>query len=62
MTENLFEAQDDLTKKSGPKYSILALGYTGWGPGQLEYEIKQIPEMPTQKTSRVGGFGSTGVN
>jgi len=28
----------------------------------VEYEIKQIPEMPTQKTSRVGGFGSTGVN
>ena len=28
----------------------------------VEYEIKQIKEMPTQKTSRVGGFGSTGVN
>jgi len=28
----------------------------------VEYEIKQITEMPTQKTSRVGGFGSTGVN
>tara|TARA_R110000796_G_scaffold47404_1_gene114021 strand:+ start:4319 stop:4897 length:579 start_codon:yes stop_codon:yes gene_type:complete len=27
----------------------------------LEYEIKQITEMPTQKTDRVGGFGSTGV-
>ena len=32
---------DDLAKNSGPKYSILALGYTGWGPGQLEYEIKK---------------------
>ena len=38
---NTAEFFDDLTKKSGPKYSILALGYTGWGPGQLEYEIKQ---------------------
>ena len=28
----------------------------------LEYEIKRITEMPSQKTSRVGGFGSTGVN
>ena len=28
----------------------------------VEYEIKQITEIPTQKTSRVGGFGSTGVN
>ena len=28
----------------------------------VEYEIKRITEMPSQKTSRVGGFGSTGVN
>ncbi len=25
---------------SGPQNSILALGYAGWGPGQLEMEIK----------------------
>ena len=29
----------DLKKGLGPKISILALGYTGWGPGQLENEI-----------------------
>src|SRR4029079_4087437 len=25
---------------SGPKHAILALGYAGWGPGQLENEIQ----------------------
>ena len=30
---------DDLAKGNGPKNSILALGYAGWGPGQLEKEI-----------------------
>lgn len=30
---------DDLAKGKGPKNSILALGYAGWGPGQLEKEI-----------------------
>jgi len=31
----------ELTKGNGPKNSILALGYAGWGPGQLEKEIMQ---------------------
>ena len=26
---------------AGPRKSMLALGYAGWGPGQLEREIKQ---------------------
>ena len=30
---------DDLAKGQGPKNSILALGYAGWGPGQLEKEL-----------------------
>ena len=29
----------DLAKGIGPKTSIIALGYTGWGPDQLEEEI-----------------------
>ena len=32
---------DDLSIGKGPKNSILALGYAGWGPGQLENEIIQ---------------------
>ena len=32
---------DDLAIGKGPKKSILALGYAGWGPGQLESEIFQ---------------------
>ena len=30
---------DDLSKGNGPKNSILALGYAGWAPGQIEKEI-----------------------
>lgn len=32
---------DDLSIGKGPKNSILALGYAGWGPDQLEEEIIQ---------------------
>ena len=31
----------DLARGGGPDRSILALGYAGWGPGQLEQEILQ---------------------
>ena len=37
-TSEFFE---DLVKGNGPKNSILALGYAGWQPGQLEKEIIQ---------------------
>ena len=37
-TAEIFE---DIAKGKGPKISILAIGYAGWGAGQLEYEIKQ---------------------
>ena len=29
-----------IAKGAGPKHAILALGYAGWGPGQLEDEIQ----------------------
>ncbi len=32
---------EDIGKGKGPKASMLALGYAGWGPGQLESEIAQ---------------------
>ena len=35
-TSEFFE---DLSKGKGPEKSILALGYAGWGPGQIENEI-----------------------
>ena len=37
-TSEFFE---DLVRGNGPKNSILALGYAGWTPGQLESEISK---------------------
>ncbi len=32
---------EDIARGTGPAASMLALGYSGWGPGQLEDEIKE---------------------
>lgn len=40
MTATL-DVLEDIARGSGPESALLALGYSGWGPGQLEDEILQ---------------------
>ncbi len=35
------EVLKDIAADQGPRRAILALGYAGWGPGQLDSEIQQ---------------------
>lgn len=32
---------EDISQGNGPERSLLAMGYAGWGPGQLESEIQR---------------------
>jgi putative transcriptional regulator len=34
------EVLQDMARGQGPRHALLALGYSGWGPGQLEGEIQ----------------------
>ncbi|MCH2249475.1 MAG: YqgE/AlgH family protein [Cognatishimia sp.] len=40
MTATL-DVLEEINRGSGPEFAILSLGYAGWGPGQLEDEIKE---------------------
>lgn len=40
MTATL-DVLEDIAAGRGPTQALLALGYSGWGPGQLEQEIRQ---------------------
>ncbi len=42
---------EDLSEDKGPRNSILALGYAGWSPGQLENEILSNSWMTLQTDS-----------
>ncbi|HEV8245432.1 MAG TPA: YqgE/AlgH family protein, partial [Polyangiaceae bacterium] len=37
----------DIAKGTGPDKALLALGYAGWAPGQLENEIRVGAWLPT---------------
>lgn len=41
---------EDLAGGTGPAAALLALGYAGWGPGQLEREIAQNGWLTTDAT------------
>lgn len=40
MTATL-DVLEDIAKHRGPRQALMALGYAGWGPGQLESEIQR---------------------
>ena len=55
------EVLEDIAKGNGPARSMLALGYAGWGPGQLEYEIGQNGWLTCPADDQIifGGDNST---
>ena len=44
---------EDIAEGRGPASSILALGYAGWGPGQLEGEIQQNGWLVSEAESEI---------
>ena len=43
----------DMARGSGPRESLMSLGYAGWGPGQLEQEILQNAWFSTPVERRI---------
>ncbi|APX91039.1 hypothetical protein BV394_07460 [Brevirhabdus pacifica] len=48
---------EDIARGDGPRQSLLALGYSGWGPGQLEDELQRNGWLTGDATPEIV-FGS----
>lgn len=42
-----------IANNEGPEKSIVALGYAGWGPGQLEYEMSENAWLSCPATEQI---------
>ncbi|MDF3415547.1 YqgE/AlgH family protein [Sulfitobacter sp. M57] len=52
MTATL-DVLEDIAQGTGPDKALLLLGYSGWGPGQLEAEIGQNGWLTADATSEI---------
>ncbi|MFV0358418.1 YqgE/AlgH family protein [Tropicimonas sp.] len=52
MTATL-EILEDMANRRGPREALLALGYSGWGPGQLESEIARNGWLTVEAASEI---------
>ena len=52
MTASL-DILEDIARGKGPAASVMALGYAGWGPGQLENEIAQNGWLTCDATPQI---------